>query len=871
MSPSERPTVVSTTRSSGLARLEDSSQDLLSELNRRVEVERIKEILPELKDEVVMRILIANNWDIERSTDAALAYNSGNFTRRSIGGSTHGQGLSSSHRDRGVFARDEDPDAVDEAYHPRAQRGMPVLLAENFLSPPRFRMTIESFNDLYIDFSVLFHRSEERLGMGIAYAAGETDSSPDSEIAICELSTKSPQDVQKDNVNRTNKNTKKSMLAADAGLLVGDIVTGINNNFFSPGTDIQEVLNNLKEEGNFIMLHFRRYKVGDKSPHKPSMKGKGDNKNVATEENEEISPYHKCAQLLLEQNVISQERAQKVTESLAILKDRVLQWNTGVIAEKVRTNGSYENSLASRSSFNSKNRHRKPGHRRTSLDTNFDATIFDYTDFVNGGDGYNNMKGIQAEKAENMHGTATNINIVIPVQNLRPAISTRVIRAEERDNHVCYLIWVMDVKSGAEWIVRRRFSAFFEFRETLISIRKSIASLEFPPKRLSMAENASLLSERLYLLQKFLRKTCSLLCVNSLHPSTARVQQALQTFLDVDQRMDTIHILETEALNENFGINSNLQVYAHSVMQMSVMDRVYDGFIDTFLDAAEGDLSKQYTEDGARDVLHVVQNYMNNLHAVMFDGTVSDSCDIIKHIQNQVSSKWIQSIGNVVDEQVADSRGFRSGIPGTIVKTSSNDSGDVSLDSKGEKKVREKYAERVQIMNALDEDKAQELARSAFRRQVEIEILVACNSRLIAVLENGFQQSEDLLQEIMKSLYSNPQTFYGISITKISPTSWERIVVMLQKVRNKTLVHDRLKYFLSICLEIPALYEQEHPGNPEHLGADEFLPIFIYILVQARIPKLLALNEELQSLVDPDQKMGETGYYLATLEAAIGK
>jgi hypothetical protein len=40
---------------------------------------------------------------------------------------------------------------------------------------------------------------------------------------------------------------------------------------------------------------------------------------------------------------------------------------------------------------------------------------------------------------------------------IRPAVSARLIRAEERSDHVVYVLWVMDIKSGAEWFVRRRY------------------------------------------------------------------------------------------------------------------------------------------------------------------------------------------------------------------------------------------------------------------------------------------------------------------------------------------------------------------------------------------------------------------------------
>lgn len=50
---------------------------------------------------------------------------------------------------------------------------------------------------------------------------------------------------------------------------------------------------------------------------------------------------------------------------------------------------------------------------------------------------------------------------------LRPALCVRVLRSEP-DTHTgatVYVVWVLDVKSGCEWIVKKRFHDFFELRE----------------------------------------------------------------------------------------------------------------------------------------------------------------------------------------------------------------------------------------------------------------------------------------------------------------------------------------------------------------------------------------------------------------------
>ncbi|KAH8043663.1 vacuolar sorting protein 9 (VPS9) domain containing protein [Aureococcus anophagefferens] len=65
------------------------------------------------------------------------------------------------------------------------------------------------------------------------------------------------------------------------------------------------------------------------------------------------------------------------------------------------------------------------------------------------------------------------------------------------------------------------------------------------------------------------------------------------------------------------------------------------------------------------------------------------------------------------------------------------------------------------------------------------------------------------------------------------------------------------------------LYRIEHPGTENHLGADDFPTIFIYVLVNADIPNLSYLQKVLCTLCDPDKRLSETGYYVATFEAAV--
>jgi hypothetical protein len=60
----------------------------------------------------------------------------------------------------------------------------------------------------------------------------------------------------------------------------------------------------------------------------------------------------------------------------------------------------------------------------------------------------------------------------------------------------------------------------------------------------------------------------------------------------------------------------------------------------------------------------------------------------------------------------------------------------------------------------------------------------------------------------------------------------------------------------------------EDDGKTSVVSADDFLPMFTYILAQSAIPQLLLVKELMLSLVDDEEAYGECGYYMATLEAS---
>lgn len=114
-----------------------------------------------------------------------------------------------------------------------------------------------------------------------------------------------------------------------------------------------------------------------------------------------------------------------------------------------------------------------------------------------------------------------------------------------------------------------------------------------------------------------------------------------------------------------------------------------------------------------------------------------------------------------------------------------------------------------------------------------------------------------------------PQTYFGISVSAISLSSWEGPVQLLRRIGEvTTLPSDKLDLLVTAVKETHALYAREHPGAAA-LGGDDLLPIFIYIVTQASVPNLLGLKTLLEELCDPQRLLSESGYCLATLDAAL--
>lgn len=360
----------------------------------RPEMLMLKEIVPTLESNVLLEILRGNEWDLDRSTDAALALYASLSAEE--GTAILGQVRQTTRADVDDATSETQQNHQKQRSLYSAQRGMPVILPESFLTAPRYRLVVDYDDALKTDFTVTFRRRNEKLGITIQEI--------DSEICIHTLHSRS---------------NGSPLLALEADIKVGDVLTGMNTEYFSPGAEVQDVIDMLHLAGHFVTLHFTRR-------HRPD---------------EGAGRVHKCAQMLVEQEVIPPEKAMFVTNLLNRLKERVLTWDSGWISQRIQR---WKLDV---------------GLQVPKATTNFTAHALDR--LAAGGSAANRRS----------------VDIGVSTKDLRPALSVRLLRAEERRDHVVYVVWVMDVRSGIEWVVRRRFREFYDFRD----VRSLIAFTHHAP------------------------------------------------------------------------------------------------------------------------------------------------------------------------------------------------------------------------------------------------------------------------------------------------------------------------------------------------------------------------------------------------------
>jgi len=214
----------------------------------------------------------------------------------------------------------------------------------------------------------------------------------------------------------------------------------------------------------------------------------------------------------------------------------------------------------------------------------------------------------------------------------------------------------------------------------------------------------------------------------------------------------------------------------------------------------------------------------------------------------------------------------------------------------------------------LTRDQCKIAVRRCLRRQVELAIYLPFRQRIWDILTSELAQPCHALASCMEKVRADSTTELGVIQEVVLAPCLPHAVKGMRSALNAILPMDHLLLLEDAATTIMELHKQarelaadrtemleqqkQQAGTLDRavlamrrsgfsqelrapdaltfkkdhqhtLAADDFIPIFTYVLVQSTLPQLVMVQEIITELADQQESMEETGYYMATLEAAV--
>eukprot|EP00985_Skeletonema_marinoi_P027305 scaffold22201_cov99-Skeletonema_marinoi.AAC.2 len=459
-------------------------------------------------------------------------------------------------------------------------------------------------------------------------------------------------------------------------------------------------------------------------------------------------------------------------------------------------------------------------------------------------------------------------DLYVPLVGVRKAVCVRILNSFlDNKNRTAFTIWCFDIESGVEWYAPARyFSDFKDLRNALMRIDKAIGDIPFPSFSWSLGfpgisseanESESTKQARRQQLENFLRNLFASVYRGRLNPYLAEVAVHLQTFIGCDTILtngDTANLtLDNQvAINEiTYGkrtpdskseqdnnarmhLKRSIQRYVYRLFLLPSVEKLVGHFVDTARQKVTSEASNfgptkrqsvqfNVNKDVATADVEKIRDFIDQLQELIIDGCHEDFMSISQR----------RDFANLVDD--------------------------------------------------VDNSIRDELFREAVREQVELEVYVPLRSTISKYLVYAWFNEDMEMKHKMKALENKPQSFFRIPKEHRSRSDWSSVSKILKEgVGRSTLPCVKLRAIVDAAKEITHLDAEERSVFPEAtffdgkvvtktktLGADDFLPIFIFCFVQAKIERPQALCALLQTMCDPAKMNGETGYYLSSFHAAM--
>ncbi|KAG7380422.1 hypothetical protein PHYBOEH_011446 [Phytophthora boehmeriae] len=141
------------------------------------------------------------------------------------------------------------------------------------------------------------------------------------------------------------------------------------------------------------------------------------------------------------------------------------------------------------------------------------------------------------------------------------------------------------------------------------------------------------------------------------------------------------------------------------------------------------------------------------------------------------------------------------------------------------------------------------------------------------------QEEEERFERLRALVAAQPQSFLEIQSSHQSPSEWKSAIALFNSMDNYSLPSEKAAVLVEVARCIYETHAREHGSKtdsseqqtqPTPMAADDFLPIFIFVLARCRLRSVIVARHLISETMITALMIGETGYYATMLEAAIG-
>eukprot|EP00736_Rhodelphis_marinus_P009007 Rmarinus@m.7741 len=179
------------------------------------------------------------------------------------------------------------------------------------------------------------------------------------------------------------------------------------------------------------------------------------------------------------------------------------------------------------------------------------------------------------------------------------------------------------------------------------------------------------------------------------------------------------------------------------------------------------------------------------------------------------------------------------------------------------------------LMEHPSEDEVATALGRVLEERLEVAVVLPLEEMCLSCIRKAYKEKDNTIAKKIEKLALKPQSFFGIQKKHESATNWSTAIVEMSYLDKTSGPSGKLRAILSSANAIYTSYQYEcamrdgDVSTRHFLGADDFLPIHIYVVVQSGLQEPWSVREYIWQLCDPDELNGEKGYYLTVFNAAL--